>query len=270
MPNTMVTRGRPRTRRVLRGLLGGVLFSALVTASAQAQAVWVVDTIYSLGWWQVSPHFNQLWATTCPTEFSWQPGEGRSPGWIPNPKLQQPKHGKGAGPDTINVPFYPRSKIASKCSPSVRGKVSVPDTITWKGVHGMIEVNADHLVSGETMRDGYAKKLLNTRSNPMVSYTIDSLIDVSYKADTIVATSIGTFLVRNIPRQLHGQVKSFPDRGGRRVLAKMHIPASRLWDEFGISKFALMGAGTGIWRDFFMGVDLLLMPEGVTAKGEGN
>jgi hypothetical protein len=35
-----------------------------------------------------------------------------------------------------------------------------------------------------------------------------------------------------------------------------------LWEDFGISKYALMGAGTGIWKDLFMGVDLLLRPEG--------
>ena len=261
MTNSTTIRLRASLQQVRQGLFAAALFSGLGAASATAQQIWVVDQIYSIGWWQVSPHFNQLWATTCPNEYSWQPGEGRTPGWIVNPDLQQPKFGKGSGPDTIHVPFYPRSKIMSKCPKAVEGSINVPDTVAWKGITGKITVNAEYLISGETMRDGYAKKLLNTKSNPYVFYTIDSIAGVTYVGDTIVATSWGVLTVRNIPRPNTGQVKSFRDRGGRRVLAKLHIPAARLWEEFGISKFALMGAGTGIWKDFFMGVDLLMMPK---------
>jgi hypothetical protein len=50
------------------------------------------------------------------------------------------------------------------------------------------------------------------------------------------------------------------------VLAKLRVQAPMLWRDFGISKYALMGAGTGIWKDFFMGVDLLLRPEATGAN----
>jgi hypothetical protein len=40
-----------------------------------------------------------------------------------------------------------------------------------------------------------------------------------------------------------------------------------LWGDFGISKTALLGVGTGIWKDFFMGVDLLVH-SGEPAQGQ--
>ena len=42
----------------------------------------------SLVWWQVDPHYNHLWSTTCPNDPSWQPGEGRDAGWQVNYKTR--------------------------------------------------------------------------------------------------------------------------------------------------------------------------------------
>jgi hypothetical protein len=50
--------------------------------------------------------------------------------------------------------------------------------------------------------------------------------------------------------------------GGKRVLAKIRVPAASLVNEFGMSRMALdLGVGTAIWKDLFMGVDLVARPE---------
>src|SRR5882757_8516136 len=91
-------RDQPLSLRSLHTLLQGSVAAVLLclrTASADAQAEtrWTVDPKASLAWWQVSPHLNHLWATTCPGEPSWRPGEGRSSGWNINPYLELPATG---------------------------------------------------------------------------------------------------------------------------------------------------------------------------------
>ena len=228
---------------------------------AQAQDAWTVDRTSSLAWYQVNPHFNQLWATTCPNEVSWRPGEGRSPGWTINPKLRAPKTGQANVEDTIHVPFYPRPVAQPVCRESVEGRVIVPDTATWRGIHGVVTVNPDSLVTGENMRDIYARKLLHTTQFPSIRFTIDSLENVSRDADTLIASAIGVLSVNGKDKPMSAGVRSWSEGGGIRVLAKLRVPAHTLWEDFGISKYALMGAGTGIWKDLFMGVDVLLRPE---------
>src|SRR5437879_2832266 len=72
-----------------------------VAAAAQAQTRWTVDSRSSLAWWQMSPNLNHLWATTCPEEPSWRPGENRSGGWHIDPKLKLP--GSRGGPEVVQV-----------------------------------------------------------------------------------------------------------------------------------------------------------------------
>jgi YceI-like domain len=247
---------RQLSQLTLAAALVGVL-----PRSADAQA-WTVDRKSSLAWYQVSPHFNQLWATTCPNEFSWRPGEGRSPGWTINPKLIAPKTGLSNVQDTIHVPFYPRPTALPVCREAVDGRVVLPDTATWRGVHGVVTVTADSLVTGENMRDVYARNLLGTAHFPLLQFTIDSLRDVTRPADTLFATAVGLLSVKGTDKPMTAVVRSWSEAGGIRVLARLRVPARVLWEDFGISKYALMGAGTGIWKDFFMGVDLLLRPEG--------
>jgi len=47
----------------------------LAAAPLAAQTRWVIDRKTSLAWWQMDPHYEHLWATTCPADPSWQPGE---------------------------------------------------------------------------------------------------------------------------------------------------------------------------------------------------
>jgi hypothetical protein len=255
-PPTRHLRGVPRLARA--AVLAG-LFAAPV--NGRAQVVWVVDQRASLAWWQVSPHFNQLWSTTCPNEISWRPGEGRSPGWTINPNLRAPKTGQANVEDTVHVPFYPRPIARSVCRRAVEGRVVLPDTVTWRGAHGDVTVQADSLVTGEDMRDLYARKLLRTFSYPSLRFTIDSLVGVTRQADTLFATALGVFEANGSHQAMSAVVRAWPEAGGTRVLAKLRLPAHMLFNEFGISKYALMGAGTGIWKDLFAGVDVLFRPE---------
>ena len=243
------------------------VLARLLPAAAQAQApiAWTVDRRASLAWWQVNPHFNQLWATTCPHELSWRPGEGRSSGWIINPKLQAPKTGQANVPDTIHVPFYPRPTVQSVCPEVVAGRVLLPDTVTWRGTRGEVTVQADALVTGEDMRDLYARRLLRTTQFPSLRFALDSLVDVTRQDDTLFGTAVGVLTVNGMDKSVRGVVRSWPEAGGIRVLAKIRLPAPTLWEDFAISKYALMGAGTGIWKDLFVGVDMLLRPEAAGA-----
>ena len=236
-------------------------------ADAQAHIVWTVDRKASLAWWQVNPHFNQLWATTCPAEPSWRPGEGRSPGWNINPKLRAPKTGDAGVSDTVHVPLYPRDTVRSVCREAVEGRLLLPDAVKWRGARGEVMVRADSLVTGESMRDAYARKsVLQTALHRVIRFTLDSLVDVTRQADTIRGTAVGVVSIHGVDKPLNAAVRAWPEAGGTRVLARLRIPASLLWHEFGMSGIALFGVSTRLWKDFFMGVDLLLRPEATGAN----
>src|SRR5574341_1229773 len=107
----MMSTPRP-LRAVLQRTLAAALLCALSASRAASQEVrWTPDPKSSLAWWQVNPHLNHLWATTCPEEPSWRPGEGRSGGWSISQALRPPKEGYAAVSDTSRVPLYPRHKV---------------------------------------------------------------------------------------------------------------------------------------------------------------
>ncbi len=119
-----------------RSLAAALLGLVTAVAPVPAQTHWTVDPKTSLAWWQMSPNMNHLWATTCPADSSWRPGENRSSGWVINPKLKLPRSGYGNVDDTVHVPLYPRHTVQPDCVEAVRGEVVVPDTVHWRGVHG--------------------------------------------------------------------------------------------------------------------------------------
>src|SRR2546426_7280345 len=148
-------------------------------ANAQAHIVWTVDRKASLAWWQVNPHFNQLWATTCPAEPSWRPGEGRSPGWNINPKLRAPKTGDAGVSDTVHVPLYPRDTVRSVCREAVEGRLLLPDAVKWRGGRGGGVVRAGPLGTGGGMRDADAPKSgLPAALHPRIRVTLGRLGDL--------------------------------------------------------------------------------------------
>jgi len=251
-----------------------VLLAGLVAvgAGARAQSRWTVDPKLSLAWWQMSPHLNHLWATTCPEEPSWRPGEGRSAGWVINKELRTVYSGGTTGDqnvaDTINVPLYPRAKVETVCTEAVEGQVLIGDTTAWQSVRGVVAVKGASLVTGEHRRDAYAKDaVLQVSRYPAIRFAIDSLVNLTRQADTLYGKAVGVFTVHGVAKPMTAVVRSWPEAGGRRVLAKFRIPVKDLTREYGFSKFALgLGVGTKIWQDVFMGVDVLMRPEAAGAN----
>jgi hypothetical protein len=252
-------------RRHATLLLGSLLLAA--PAAAPAQTRWVVDTKSSLAWWQVSPHLNHLWATTCPGDSSWRPGEGRSSGWYINPKLKPPKTGFANVDDTVHVPMYPRTIVYPLCVEAVKGEVTTPDTVHWRGVRGKVSVVGDALITGEMMRDVLAHQVMQTSQYPDIVYTVDSLTNITHSGDTLKATAVGSLTFQMKPYPLNAQVRAFHDAGGMRVLAKMRVPARALLEWTPKLHYLGLGVNTNIWHDFFMGVDAVFRPAGAVSSG---
>jgi hypothetical protein len=246
--------------RLLRGALAAALLIPLTTVGAGAQARWSVDQKASLAWWQVNPHLNHLWATTCPEEPSWRPGEGRSGGWSINPGLRQAKHGEAAVSDTSIIPLYPRPRVRPLCGEGVEGHFTVSDTVNWTGIRGEIRVKTDRLVTGDERRDGFARSaILQSGRYPDVKFVVDSVTDLRRSGDTITGTAVGVFTLRNVSQPMTASLRSYPLAGGRRVLARFHVDADDLVPVYGLSSVALgLGVGIRIWQHLYMGADLLM------------
>jgi len=244
-------------RRLLWRLIVALAGLSLPLAAGYAQTRWTVDPKTSLAWWQVSPHLNHLWATTCPGDPDWRPGEGRSGGWRINPKLKPPRTGYANVDDTVHVPLYPRRKVAPMCVQAIEGEVLVADTVHWQGVRGTVAVQGDALITGEQMRDVAMHQVLETARYPEIQFTLDSLVGMSKQGDTLRGSAVGTLLLRGMQRPVIAAVQAFPDGGGMRVLAKWRVPARDLEELTPMLHFIGLGVTTNLWHDFFMGADLV-------------
>lgn len=238
-------------------LLPMLLLAASVSA-AQTQT-YAVDSKASLAWWQLSPHLGHLWATTCPQDPNWQPGESRGAGYqiedslrveIPIIQVEDPR-----------VPIFPRKAVHSNCSEAVTGTIAVGDASQWTGVRGVITIKMDQFVNGMPMRDAYARKAVYSSERfPDVRYYIDSLINLQ-RGDTIRATAVGAMVLRGVRTQMTVPVMAWREAGGLRVQGKFSIPAPDLVDVYGVSKFALgLSLGTHIWKTLHLGFDVVLRP----------
>ena len=257
---------RSRWLREMLWRAGVVAPLCLPTAvgSAAAQGRWTVDPKLSLAWWQVSPHLNHLWATSCPEEPSWRPGEGRSGGWTIDPELKTASRtGHQNVADTIHVPLYPRKKVETACTEAVRGEVDLPDTVGWRGAAGNVAVSADRLISGHDQRDAYARSaVLQATRFRTINFRLDSVVNVTRQADTLHGTGIGVFTLLQVSQPMTAELVAWPEAGGLRVLSKLRIPVRQLVPVYGVSSFALgLGVGTRIWQDLFAGVDMVLRRE---------
>lgn len=209
----------------------------------------------------MDPHLGHLWATTCPQEPSWRPGEGRSTGWSLGTGF--PAEYEGNASDTINVPRYPRYEALPLCTDAVEGQVIITDQARWQGVRGQVKVRADSLVTGQSARDVYARQaVLLTNRYPDIRFAIDSVVIKTRTADTLIGTALGVFTLLEVSRPTSAAVQAWPEAGGLRVLAKFRLPIDSLVPVYGFSKFALgLGVGTNIWKHLFMGVDVVLRAE---------
>jgi polyisoprenoid-binding protein YceI len=246
----------------MRFLVPLLLLTGFLRVPAQGQTRFTVDPRYSLGWWQVDPHLQHLWATTCPQEPSWRPGEGRSGGWSIGAGLRNPAQGYAAISDSGKVPLYPRFEALDICTEAVTGEITIADTTQWTGIHGKVLVKAEALVTGEDRRDAYARDaVLETTHYPHIIFTIDSVIGVKRQADTLRGTAYGVLELHGVERPLVGPVHAWPEAGGLRVMGRVKVPAQQLVEVFDLSRFALgLGVVTHIWRTIFMGVDIVVFP----------
>lgn len=255
-------------RKILvHGLSTCVLVTLAFVGPAPAQTGQfrlAVDPRSSLAWWQVNPHLSHLWATTCPQDPSWRPGEGvSSMNWATELLKMRSSKGHAAVKDTV-IPLYPRRRVRSICTQAVSGEITAADTVTWRGVRGLITVRADELVTGLDMRDEYARKaILQTSQFPEITFAIDSLGSLQTKGDTLRGNALGTFTTRGFPQPMNAQLKAWHEGGGLRVQARFFMSAHDLPEKYGISKLVLgIGAAGTLWDELHMGVDVVLVPAG--------
>jgi hypothetical protein len=182
--------------------------------------------------------------------------------------LRPPKQGYAAVSDTTIIPLYPRPKVRAVCAEAVKANIVVQDTTNWRGVTGEVVVKADALVGGEVRRDEYARQaILETTHHPEVKFRIDSLVRVRQRGDTLFGTAIGKFTLHGVTQPKSASIKAWPVPEGTRVIAKFSVKADELVPVYNLSKFALgLGVGARVWEDLYMGVDLVVRPEGAPAN----
>jgi len=246
------------------------LLTAATSISAQSPtARWVVDSRTSLAWWQVDPHYEHLWATTCPADSSWQAGEGRDAGvYVDYSKRPETV---SSGRSDSRIPLFPRGAVQPNCRHAVRGEITVDHPDDWSGVRGTVTVLADSLYTGLTVRDVYARRaVLQTGRYPDFRFTIDSLVDVQ-AGDTLHATAVGTFVARGVRHAARAPLVAWRDAGGLRVQAQFAVPATALINEFKMSRWALgMGVVSKRWNTLNMGVDVIMQEAAASGSSSGN
>lgn len=240
----------------------GALVAMLVMWVAGARAQhhkFVIDSRSSLAWWQVNPNLNHLWATTCPEDPSWLPGEGRSPG----PGMSS-REMAVSPEDTIHIPLFVRDHPRPLCAEAVQGELTVSDTVYWTGVRATVGVDARLLVTGEKERDAFARNnVLETDKYAQILFMIDSLIGVkrSARGDSIRATAVGSLALHGTTTPLSVPIVASRQPDGWRVRGRWFMTADDLWTKYRLSKQATaLGVGMGIWKQLWMGVDLVLHP----------
>jgi polyisoprenoid-binding protein YceI len=209
-----------------------------------AQTVrWTIDAKTSLARWEVSPHSNQLRATTCPEDPSWTPGEGSDHGSSPRDRL---RHGE-------------RKQARPLCTEALDGSLTTTDTAHWSDVHGTIVLRAEHLTTGLQMRDRYARQvILETSRYPEIRFTIDSLTNV-LPGDTLRGHAMGGFELHGVRQPMTVPLKAWRSGQDLRVVAEFEIPAQDLTDRYGMSKPQLgMAVYQGIWKSLEIRIDVVL------------
>ncbi len=239
-----------------------LLLGTVSTGAAQAgRATWIVDDARSLAWWQVDPHYEHLWATTCPADPSWQAGEGRDAGLYVNYDTRPET--MSSGRSDPRIPLFPRGAVQPLCRRAVRGEVTTDDPSRLSGIRGTVTVSADSLFTGLSLRDAYARRaVLHTSRYPDLRFIIDSVVGVQL-GDTVRGTAVGTFEAHGVRHAARAPLVAWQDPAGLRVRADFSVPATALIEEFKMSRWALgMGVVSRRWNRVHMGVDVILRPAG--------
>lgn len=230
-----------------------------VKQAAAQQTNYVLDHFRSSVWWQLDPHFGHLWATTCPNDPSWQPGEGHSSGYVVtkkgNQKIKMTNESAGV------FPLFPRDTVRANCRGAVSGTFASTDAKRYAGMKGTVMVAIDSITNGSDSRDLFARKYIYSAAKyPFMQFTVDSLSDVRMSNDTVTAVAVGTFQFRGVAKPTRVQVQGVKDPSGLRVRGLWAMPAKELTGTYGVSKTALsMGVGAKLWDTVFMGFDLIFV-----------
>jgi len=249
-----------------------VAIACVIAARSLAPASAVtfhIDPESSLAWWQVLPHLNHLWATTCPEDPSWLPGAwGHNPGTEDASPISTATN-KTLDTNLVRIPLLPRYRVRAVCDrKAVHGEIDVQDTTTWRGLHGRITVDAAALTTGETLRDEYGRSAVMEASRyPKIVFTIDSVADVTPgPGDTVHAVAYGTLSLHGVDQPLAVHIAAWHDAGGIRVKGRWFIPAPDLIETYHFSKAAFgLGVGLRLWKAVWMGIDLVMRPGDVTS-----
>jgi hypothetical protein len=238
-------------------MLTALVFAAAAGAASAQTRTYVVDEARSLVWWQLDPHFGHLWATTCPNDPSWQPGEGHSGRFAINYKTR-PKY-KLTKESETRLPLFPRDTVRANCRRAVSGSLGTPGS-NFTGMKGMITVRADSMTNGSDSRDRFADKYVYySAKHPFFKFTMDSLVSVAASGDTVNAIAVGTFEMRGVDKPIRVQVMGVRERSGLRVRGMFAMPASELRERYKVPPIALgLGVGLKLWETLFMGFDLIL------------
>lgn len=246
----------------LLGMLAGVWWGG--PAAAQS-ATYTIDVARSLVWWQLDPHYGHLWATTCPKDPSWQPGEGHSAGYYINyksrPKIRTTKESE------TRVPLFPRDTVRANCRRAVSGSFATADVRRFQSMKGRVTVVPDSITNGSDSRDKFADKYVyGAAKYPTITFTMDSVTAVHISGDTVNAVAVGTFVLRDVEKPTRVQVQGIREGSTMRVRGMFAMPARELRDGYGVSPIALgVGVGLKLWDTLFMGFDLILNEQKASA-----
>lgn len=228
---------------------------------AQGPVAYELDQDRSLVWWQIDPHYGHLWASSCPADPSWQPGEGHSAGYYINyatrPKIRTTNESEA------RVPLFPRKTVRPNCRHATKGGFTAADGSTYAGFKGYVIINPDSIETGADHRNEFSRKYVFGTSNyPTIQFSIDSLSNVTMSGDTVNAIAVGTFQLRGAQKQTRVQVTGIRQGNTLRVRGAFAMPATELHARYGVSQTA-MGAGVGLklWNTLFMGFDLIVVPQ---------
>jgi hypothetical protein len=229
-------------------------------APAKAQFTLLVDSSTSLAWYQIDPHTSLLWATTCPEDPHWRPGDSRHSGWDTR-GMPTPKSGTARVNESV-IPLYARDVARPVCKNAVSGTITADDTLTWHGLQGLIKIDPTQLESGLDLRDRTAvKTIFMPWKWPFIRFQIDSLGDVT-GTDTLKGNIYGTFFFRDVEKPDKAPFKAWREALGLRVTARLEMLPVDLVEAYGVGlenmRLALM---PGVWRRIYFGVDAILKPQ---------
>jgi hypothetical protein len=234
--------------------------AAAAAAPAGAQVRFQADPEESLAWWQLNPHLNHLWATTCPQDPSWRPGEGVSiTGAAAYVSSLQKRFGYAAMMDTI-IPLYPRRRVRAVCPEGVKAELTVRDTARWQGVQGKVTIAAEKVMTGLSMRDAFYRGVLETDRFREITYQIDSVVSV-VPGDTLKGVAVGQLTLHGVTQPHRVPIMAWREGSGLRVQGKLMVPSNDMTEVYGLSKMRL-GLGGMVWKELHMGLDLVLVKTG--------